>query len=74
MLPDILQLSCAFSVQRMGNGNPVITILYYSARCNHIKEAHTWCLFSISRPSSMSIGWSSKMEKEQGRKSPSIWT
>ena len=35
---------------------------------------HTWCLFSMSRPSSMSIGWSSKMEKEQGRKSPSIWT
>lgn len=34
----------------------------------------TWCLFSISKPRSMSIGWSSKMEKEQGRKSPSIWT
>lgn len=34
----------------------------------------TWCLFSMSKPRSMSIGWSSKMEKEQGRKSPSIWT
>lgn len=41
---------------------------------NHMKGALTWCLFSMSRPSNMSIGWSSKMEKEQGRKSPSIWT
>ena len=36
--------------------------------------AQTWCLFSMSRPSSMSMGWSSRMEKEHGRKMPSITT
>lgn len=66
--------SCAVSIKRTEMETTVNSSL--SVYCAQIKKkgAHTWCLFSISRPSSMSIGWSSKMEKEQGRKSPSIWT
>lgn len=74
-LPDTPQPSFAFTILRTGN----LLSNYFQFPFNTVplikwKGAHTWCLFSISRPSSMSIGWSSKMEKEQGRKSPSICT
>lgn len=65
-LPDINRLFCTFAENRRDKN--------IHLKSTRHREAHTWCLFSMSRPSNMSMGWSSRMEKEQGRKSPSIWT
>lgn len=69
-LPDVNPLSWAFG----DNGTDKTIHVRCKRDCVITGEAHTWCLFSMSRPSNMSMGWSSRMEKEQGRKSPSIWT